>query len=96
MPSPVEVWQPALVERPDAIPRIDCTNPGAADELGQVALTHAVSNQHAGPGPGCRARVVRSLNQVGAEIMADTRGFAHAPIQFMAGNNWLSRRWRAC
>ncbi|NET71317.1 MAG: hypothetical protein F6K62_10425 [Sphaerospermopsis sp. SIO1G2] len=33
------------------------------------------------------AHVVKSLNQVGAEIMQDPRGFAHKPVMFVAGDN---------
>jgi hypothetical protein len=33
------------------------------------------------------AHVVKTLNQVGAEIMADNAYLAHRPVMFMAGND---------
>jgi 8-hydroxy-5-deazaflavin:NADPH oxidoreductase len=33
------------------------------------------------------ARVVKTLNQVGAEVMAATTGFAHPPVMFVAGDD---------
>ena len=32
-------------------------------------------------------RVVKTLNQVGAEIMADNAGMPHRPVMFLAGND---------
>lgn len=34
-----------------------------------------------------QARIVKSLNQVGAENMADARRFAHRPVMFMASDH---------
>jgi hypothetical protein len=67
---------------------IDCMNP-----LGMVAgalgltLGHSTSGGEivAGWLPG--AHVVKTLNQVGAEIMAKNDHLPHRPVQFMAGND---------
>ncbi len=67
---------------------IDCTNPiqMGPDGMG-LAVGHVTSGaeelQHSLPD----AHVVKSLNQVGAEVMADTGGFAHSPVQFLAGDD---------
>ncbi len=37
------------------------------------------------------ARVVKSLNQVGAEILADASGFAHPPAMLVAGDDAAAR-----
>lgn len=34
-----------------------------------------------------RAHVVKSLNQVGAEVLGDTSGFVEPPVQFVAGDD---------
>jgi predicted dinucleotide-binding enzyme len=34
-----------------------------------------------------QARVIKSLNQVGAELMADNSQLPHRPVMFMAGND---------
>ena len=39
-----------------------------------------------------QARVVKTLNQVGAEIMLDTSGFAHPPVMFLAGDDEDAKR----
>ncbi len=69
-------------------PVIDCTNPivMGPDGMG-LAVGHTTSGaeQLQALLPG--AHVVKTLNQVGAEVMADTTGFAHAPVQLLAGDN---------
>lgn len=67
---------------------IDCTNPlgmtdgglalttGFTESGGELVATWAEN-----------ARVVKSLNQVGAEIMQSTDGFAHPPAMFMASDD---------
>ncbi len=67
---------------------IDCMNPIAMgpDGIG-LALGHTTSGGEALQGWLPEARVVKTLNQVGAEVMADTSGFAHPPLQFMAGDD---------
>jgi len=67
---------------------IDCMNPlGMVD--GKLALTigHATSGGEivAGWLPG--ARVVKTLNQVGANIMARNGHLSHRPVQFVAGDD---------
>jgi 8-hydroxy-5-deazaflavin:NADPH oxidoreductase len=67
---------------------IDCTNPLGQIE-GRLGLLfgHATSaaEKLAAALPG--ARVVKTLNQVGAEIMADTTVLPHRPAMFMAGDD---------
>lgn len=38
------------------------------------------------------ARVVKTLNQVGAEMMADNRALPHRPAMFMAGNDSAAKQ----
>jgi predicted dinucleotide-binding enzyme len=67
---------------------IDCMNPLAMgpDGLG-LDRGHTTSGAEtlAAWLPG--ARVVKTLNQVGAEVMADASGFAHPPVMFAAGDD---------
>ncbi len=72
---------------------IDCMNPiGMVDGAPGLLLGHATSGAEVVQGwlPG--ARVVKTLNQVGAEIMADTARLPHRPVMFMAGNDAGQRR----
>jgi 8-hydroxy-5-deazaflavin:NADPH oxidoreductase len=39
-----------------------------------------------------QARVVKTLNQVGAELMADNAGLSHRPVMFMAGNDAAAKQ----
>ena len=67
---------------------IDCMNPIARTPDGMgLAIGHTTSGaeQVARWLPG--AHVVKTLNQVGAEVMADTSGFALPPAMFMAGDS---------
>lgn len=69
-------------------PVIDCTNPIAMGPDGMglaVGCSTSGAEQLQAMLPG--AHVVKTLNQVGAGVMADTSGFAHAPVQFLAGDN---------
>jgi predicted dinucleotide-binding enzyme len=67
---------------------IDCMNP-----LGMVAGALGLTVGHSTSGgeivqgwmPG--AHVVKTLNQVGAEIMAKNDNLPHRPVMFMAGND---------
>jgi hypothetical protein len=67
---------------------IDCMNPLGMIE-GKLRLT--VGHHRSGAemvaawAPG--ARVVKTLNQVGAELMADNTGLPHRPAMFMAGDD---------
>ncbi len=67
---------------------IDCMNPlGMVDGSLGLMVGHTTSGGEivAGWLPG--ARVVKTLNQVGAEIMADTAVVGHRPVMFMAGDD---------
>lgn len=67
---------------------VDCMNP-----IGRTAGGMGLTVGHTNSGgemvqgwlPG--ALVVKTLNQVGAEIMADTTRLPHPPVMFMAGND---------
>jgi len=67
---------------------IDCMNPIARTPDGMglaVGHTSSGAEQVAQWLPG--ANIVKTLNQVGAEIMADTSGFSVPPVMFMAGDD---------
>lgn len=67
---------------------IDCMNP-----LGMVAGALGLTVGHTESGGEMlqrwlpQAHVVKALNQVGAEVMADNSTLPHRPVMFMAGNN---------
>ncbi|GAB4474618.1 NADPH-dependent F420 reductase [Erythrobacter tepidarius] len=67
---------------------VDCTNPLAMVD-GELVLTmgHATSGGETVAGwlPG--AKVVKTLNTVGAEMMEDNAALAHRPVMFMAGDD---------
>lgn len=71
---------------------VDCMNPIArtADGMG-LALGHDTSGGEVVQSWLPEARVVKTLNQVGAEIMADTARLAHTPVMFMAGNDTAAK-----
>lgn len=67
---------------------IDCMNPlGMVDGALGLMLGHVTSGAEVVAGwlPG--ARVVKTLNQVGADIMADTGRLPHRPVQLVAGDD---------
>ena len=67
---------------------VDCMNPIARTSQGMglaVGHTSSGAEQVAAWLPG--ANVVKTLNQVGAEVMADTSGFTVQPVMFMAGDD---------
>ena len=67
---------------------IDCMNPLAMiDGTLSLAIGHSESGGERVQSwlPG--ARVVKTLNQVGAEIMQDNASLPHRPVQFMAGDD---------
>lgn len=71
---------------------IDCMNPIAPgpDGLGPiVGLQLSGGEQVARWLP--QARVVKTLNQVGAEIMADAKTYALPPVQFIAGDDLAAK-----
>lgn len=67
---------------------VDCMNPIGRGPAGlQLLVGHSTSGGEIVQGwlPG--ARVVKTLNQVGAEMMADNHHLAHRPVMFMAGDD---------
>lgn len=67
---------------------IDCMNPlGMVDGALGLTLGHSTSGGEIVQGwlPG--AHVVKTLNQVGAEIMAKNDHLSHRPVMFMAGDD---------
>ena len=67
---------------------VDCMNPLGRTPAGlALTLGHTSSGGEIVQGwlPG--ARVVKTLNQVGAEMMADNSSLPHRPVMFMAGND---------
>ena len=67
---------------------VDCMNPIGRTAAGMgLTLGHTTSGGEIVQGWLPRAHVVKTLNQVGAEIMADTARLPHRPVMFMAGND---------
>lgn len=67
---------------------IDCMNPlGMVDGAFGLTFGHTTSGGEIVQGWLPSARVVKTLNQVGAEIMADNSGLPLRPVMFMAGND---------
>ncbi|MFN0116586.1 MAG: NADPH-dependent F420 reductase [Paracoccaceae bacterium] len=67
---------------------IDCMNPlGPAPEGLGLTLGHTTSGGETLAAWLPEARVVKTLNTVGAEVMADARAFAHPPAMLMAGED---------
>jgi predicted dinucleotide-binding enzyme len=67
---------------------IDCMNPlGMVDGGLALMLGHTTSGAELVQSWLPQARVVKTLNQVGAEIMADASRLAHKPVQFVAGDD---------
>jgi len=67
---------------------VDCMNPIGRTAAGMgLTLGHTTSGGEIVQGWLPRAQVVKTLNQVGAEIMADTARLPHPPVMFMAGND---------
>lgn len=67
---------------------VDCMNPLGRTPDG-LALTpgHTSSGGEIVQGWLPFARVVKTLNQAGAEMMADNTSLPHRPVMFMAGND---------
>ena len=67
---------------------IDCMNPLAMQD-GKLGLDRGFTSSGAETLAGWipRARIVKTLNQVGADLMADNAGLPHRPVMFMAGND---------
>jgi hypothetical protein len=67
---------------------VDCMNPlGMVDGKLGLVLGHTTSGGEIVQGWLPEARVVKTLNQVGAEMMAENRQLPHPPVMFMAGND---------
>jgi predicted dinucleotide-binding enzyme len=67
---------------------IDCTNPlGMVDAQLGLLIGHSDSGGEEVQALVPAACVVKTLNQVGAEMMADNAGLPHRPVMFMAGND---------
>jgi predicted dinucleotide-binding enzyme len=66
---------------------IDCMNP-LAMQSGKLGLDRGFNSSGAETLASWipEARIVKTLNQVGAEMMADNAGLPHRPVMFMAGN----------
>lgn len=72
---------------------IDCTNPlGMVDGKLALLLGHDRSGGELVQGWLPAARVVKTLNQVGAEIMADNSHLPHRPVMFTAGNDEAAKQ----
>lgn len=71
---------------------IDCMNPlgMVGDQLG-LLVGHDTSGGEIVQGWLPAARVVKTLNQVGAEIMAGNAAMAHRPVMFMAGDDGAAK-----
>ncbi len=67
---------------------IDCSNTlGMIDGALMLTVGHDTSGGEAVQDLLPTARVVKTLNQVGAEIMANTTGLLARPVMVMAGND---------
>jgi 8-hydroxy-5-deazaflavin:NADPH oxidoreductase len=72
---------------------IDCMNPLAMRD-GKLGLDRGFNTSGAEALAAWipQARVVKALNQVGAEMMADNAGLSHRPVMFMAGNDAAAKQ----
>ena len=71
---------------------IDCTNPLGMTENGLALTTGFTTSGGEMVAQWARnARVVKALNQTGAEVMRDPSGFAHPPAMFLAGDDAAAR-----
>ncbi len=67
---------------------IDCMNPlGMVDGVFALTIGHTTSGGETVAGWLPKARVVKTLNQVGAAIMARNDHLPHRPVQFVAGDD---------
>jgi hypothetical protein len=67
---------------------VDCMNPIGRTAAGMgLTVGQTTSGGEVVQGWLPRAHVVKTLNQVGAEIMADTARLPHPPVMFMAGHD---------
>jgi hypothetical protein len=67
---------------------VDCMNPlGMVDGVLGLTVGHSTSGGEIVQGWLPQAHVIKTLNQVGAEIMAKNDHLALRPVMFMAGND---------
>lgn len=67
---------------------VDCMNPIGRTSGGMgLTVGHNASGGEIVQGWLTGAHVVKTLNQVGAEIMADASSLPHRPVMFMAGDD---------
>jgi 8-hydroxy-5-deazaflavin:NADPH oxidoreductase len=72
---------------------IDCMNPlGMVNGSLGLLVGHDMSGAELVASWANGGRVVKTLNQVGAEIMADTSGFSQPPVMFVAGDDEDAKR----
>lgn len=75
---------------------IDCMNPlGMVQGAFGLTVGHTTSGAEIVQGWLPDAHVVKTLNQVGAEIMARNDHLSHRPVMFMAGNHDPSKKQAA-
>ncbi|MBD1204669.1 MAG: NAD(P)-binding domain-containing protein [Rhodobacteraceae bacterium] len=75
---------------------IDCMNPlGMVDGALGLMIGHTTSGAEVVQSLLRQARVVKTLNQVGAEIMARNAQLSHRPVQFMAGDDGAAKAMAA-
>jgi predicted dinucleotide-binding enzyme len=71
---------------------IDCMNPlGMVDGALGLVVGHTTSGAEVLQGWMPKARVVKTLNQVGAEIMARNAHLPQRPVQFVAGDDQAAK-----
>lgn len=71
---------------------IDCSNPlGMVDGTFGLTVGHQSSGGEIVQGLLPRAHVVKTLNQVGAELIEENGTLPHRPVMFMAGNDTAAK-----
>ena len=72
---------------------IDCMNPlGMTNGALGLTIGHMTSGGELVQGWLPKAKVIKTLNQVGAEMMADNSKLPHRPVMFMAGNDETAKQ----
>ena len=71
---------------------VDCMNPIARTPTGMgLALGQTTSGAEQVAGWAKGAQVVKTLSQVGADVMADNARMAHRPVMFLAGDDAVAK-----